>query len=159
MKIPSAGEAMSKGIYSIEESATLLQAAQVMLKTGASLLLVNDKGKPTGVLSSGELFNSFCLHVAGHFPNPHKNDENYLNADRFEAVKRRAAEFNEMTVRSIMTPRVKTIRIDQGIDEAVRIMKINDIRRLMVTDKDAKLIGVLTRNRTLCLLMEGLAQE
>ncbi len=157
MNIPKAGEIMKKGIYSIEASATLLEAAQMMLKTGTSLLVVTDNSKPIGVLSSGELFNSFCLHVAGHFPD--KLTKEHLMAEKVEAVNRRSKEFNGLKVRDIMTPKIKTIKASQGIDEAISVMKANDIRRLMVEDEKGNLVGILTRNDTLCRLMESLSNE
>jgi len=48
------------------------------------------------------------------------------------------------TVRDVMTPEIVYCFDDQGVEEAVQVMKENQIRRLPILDQDNRLIGIVS---------------
>jgi CBS domain-containing protein len=54
--------------------------------------------------------------------------------------------------KEIMTPRVISVREDEDIYEAIRMLAANEITGLPVVDADEKLVGVITEKDVLALL-------
>lgn len=48
------------------------------------------------------------------------------------------------TVQEILTPRVVTCFLDQSIEEAAELMQRNQIRRLVVVDRQDRLVGIVS---------------
>ena len=51
---------------------------------------------------------------------------------------------NETAVRDVMTPGVISVMAEQQVEEAVRIMQENEIRRLPVLNREKRLVGILS---------------
>ena len=63
---------------------------------------------------------------------------------------------NTLTVGDIMTSELATVKEDIGVFEAIRFMRIKGIRRLPVVDDNGNLVGVVTLDDLLELLVEEL---
>ncbi len=50
----------------------------------------------------------------------------------------------QTTVRDVMTPDVLYCFDDQGVEEAIQVMKENQIRRLPILDQENRLIGIVS---------------
>jgi CBS domain-containing protein len=61
-----------------------------------------------------------------------------------------------LTVGDIMASELATVKEDIGVFEAIRFMRIKGVRRLPVVDNDGNLIGVVTLDDLLELLVEEL---
>lgn len=101
------GDVMSDSILVCRDKTPLVSAARTMTQAGwRSVLVVNDKGKPEGVVSGKDL-----MPYAGN-----SVDEN-------------------LTVRDVMHPAL-TIDINSKLREAANLMIQNHHHRLVVVDKD-----------------------
>lgn len=61
-----------------------------------------------------------------------------------------------LTVGDIMASELATVKEDIGVFEAIRFMRIKGVRRLPVVDNDGNLVGVVTLDDLLELLVEEL---
>jgi CBS domain-containing protein len=111
---------MTKELETIEEASSVLDAAKRMRDTNVSSLVVVDKeGKPRGIVTERDIVRKACV-----------ND----------------VSTSKVTNKEIMSPRLITIDPDSSASTAVDIMLRNNIRHLLVIDKDKteKPIGMIT---------------
>jgi CBS domain-containing protein len=109
-------DAMTRGVICVDVKDTVQEAAEVMKKNDISAVIVTKKGDGVGIVTERDVI---CKIVAEN-----KNPKKILVGD-------------------VMTSPLITIKPSANIDDAARIMRDRDIRRLVVTDKD-KIIGVLS---------------
>jgi CBS domain-containing protein len=111
---------MTKELETIEEASSVLDAAKRMRDTNVSSLVVIDKeGKPRGIVTERDIVRKACV-----------ND----------------VSTSKVTNKEIMSSRLITIDPDSSASTAVDIMLRNNIRHLLVIDKDKteKPIGMIT---------------
>ena len=111
---------MTKELETIEEASSVLDAAMRMRDTNVSSLVVVDKeGKPRGIVTERDIVRKACV-----------ND----------------VSTSKVTNKEIMSPRLITIDPDSSASTAVDIMLRNNIRHLLVIDKDKaeKPVGMIT---------------
>jgi CBS domain-containing protein len=78
--------------------------------------------------------------------------------DIVERVALSKKDLHEMVAQDIMTSPVITITYDRTLQEALKIMKQNRIRRLVVV-KDASIFGLVTERRVLLASFAGHAER
>jgi len=61
-----------------------------------------------------------------------------------------------LNVGDVMAPELVTVKEDTGVFEAIRFMRIKGVRRLPVVDENGSLVGVVTLDDLLELLVEEL---
>jgi CBS domain-containing protein len=111
---------MTKELETIEEASSVLDAAKRMRDANVSSLVVVDKeGKPRGIVTERDIVRKACV-----------ND----------------VSTSKVANNEIMSPRLITIDPDSSASAAVDIMLRNNIRHLLVIDKDKteKPIGMIT---------------
>ncbi len=111
---------MTKKLESIEELSSIQDAAKRMRDTNvSSLLVVDSEGKPRGIVTERDIVRKACV-----------ND----------------VSTSKVTNKEIMSSRLITIDPDSSASTAVDIMLRNNIRHLLVVDKDnaEKPIGMIT---------------
>jgi CBS domain-containing protein len=111
---------MTKELETIEETSSVLDAAKRMRDTNVSSLVVVDKErKPRGIVTERDIVRKACI-----------ND----------------VSTSKVMNKEIMSPRLITIDPDSSASTAVDIMLRNNIRHLLVIDKDKteKPIGMIT---------------
>ncbi|MDP3742691.1 MAG: CBS domain-containing protein [Candidatus Micrarchaeota archaeon] len=160
-KTVTIGDITTRHLVSIQEDETVEKAGNLMQEKEVTMLVVMEKEKVVGILTAGQWFNSFYLHVGSHLPHHRFRTDRAgqfdLQLEKSEAVKKRAAEFKQMKISEIMSSHFKTISENASLVEAVHEMKSSEIRRLLVTDeKSGKIIGVLGRTRTINALLSEL---
>ncbi len=150
----------TKNIITIDASAMVEKAIKTMYEKEVSMLVVMDNAKPVGILTSGDLFNSFYLHVGGHLPQTRfhtdKAGQFDLQREKMEIVKKRAMEFKAMKVSSIMNPHLRVVSEDATLIEAVHEMRATELRRLLAVNESGKLTGVVGRTKTIMSLLDEL---
>ena len=109
-------DAMTRGVICVGADATIEKVADVMKKNDISSVIVTKKGQGVGIVTERDII---CKIVAKN-KSPKKT-----------------------TASEAMTSPLITIKPDTTIDDAARIMRDKDIRRLIVSDKDL-IIGVLS---------------
>ena len=111
---------MTKKLETIEESSSIQDAAKRMRDTNvSSLVVVDSEGKPRGIVTERDIIRKACV-----------ND----------------VSISKVTNKEIMSPKLITIAPDSSASTAVDIMLRNNIRHLLVVDKDntEKPIGMIT---------------
>ena len=111
---------MTKKLETIEESSSIQDAAKRMRDTNvSSLVVVDSEGKPRGIVTERDIVRKACV-----------ND----------------VITSKVTNKEIMSPKLITIAPDSSASTAVDIMLRNNIRHLLVVDKDntEKPIGMIT---------------
>lgn len=110
-------ELMTQFAHTVESSMAMSEAAELMRDHNVGMLPVLEGERLTGMLTDRDL------------------------------VVRGLAEGKDpelTTIREIMTPRVATVFDDQDIDEAMRVMRDNQVRRVVVISHDRRMLGVLS---------------
>ena len=113
-------EMMTKQLEIIEESASIQEAAKKMRDANvSSLLVVDSEGKPRGLVTERDIVRKACV-----------ND----------------VSTSKITNKDIMSPKLITIDLYSSASAAVDLMLRNNIRHLLVVDKDhtEKPIGMIT---------------
>jgi CBS domain-containing protein len=111
---------MTKKIETIEESSSIQDASKRMRDTNvSSLVVVDSEGKLRGIVTERDIIRKACV-----------ND----------------VSTSKVTNKEIMSPKLITIAPDSSASTAVDIMLRNNIRHLLVVDKDntEKPIGIIT---------------
>jgi CBS domain-containing protein len=111
---------MTKELETIEESSSIQDAAKRMRDTNvSSLVVVDSEGKPRGIVTERDIVRKACV-----------ND----------------VSTSKVTNKEIMSSRLITIDPNSSASTAVDIMLRNNIRHLLVVDKDntEKPIGMIT---------------
>jgi len=127
------GEICNREVVITEAGDTVLHAAKLMRKHHVGDLLVAKKSNgssiPIGIIT-----------------------------DRDLVVEVLAPEIDPKTlnVGDIMTRELATVKEDTGIFEAIRFMRVRGVRRLPVVDDGGNLVGVVTLDDLLELLVEEL---
>ena len=111
---------MTKKLETIEGSSSIQDAAKRMRDTNvSSLVVVDNEGKPLGIVTERDIVRKACIHDVST---------------------------SKVTNKEIMSPKLITIDSDSSASTAVDIMLLNNIRHLLVVDKDnaRKPIGMIT---------------
>ncbi len=146
-------------IISLDANATMEEVGKKMYAEQVSMLVITENGKVAGLITAGEWFKSFYLHVGCHLPETKyktSSGPKELEQHRIDAVKKRAHEFKKTKVREIMNTHFKTVLENSSIIDAVHEMKAKELRRLLVVDEKGEVTGVLGRVKTITKLLEAL---
>ncbi|HHQ45157.1 MAG TPA: CBS domain-containing protein [Candidatus Altiarchaeales archaeon] len=112
------GDVMTKGVICIDIGDTVQEAAEIMGKNDISSLLVTDKGDGVGVVTERDIIKK---------------------------VVAKSREPGKIAVQDIMSSPLLTLNPDSSIEEAARLMRDKDIRRVFVTSRD-KIVGILSES-------------
>ncbi|QQO22585.1 CBS domain-containing protein [Bradyrhizobium diazoefficiens] len=134
---------MTKDVISVTPHTTIEDAAKIMLRTHVSgLPVLNDAGELVGVVSESDFLRRNEIGTG-------RKHAAWLKF--FTGPGRAAAEFiheRGRKVEDVMTQTVISVNEDTTLDELVRLMEKNDIKRLPVT-REAALVGIVTRTNLL----------
>ena len=101
---------MTKKLETIEGSSSIQDAAKRMRDTNvSSLVVVDNEGKPLGIVTERDIVRKACIHDVST---------------------------SKVTNKEIMSPKLITIDSDSSASTAIDIMLQNNIRHLLVVDKD-----------------------
>jgi len=122
-------QVMSTEVWTIDSAATLLEAEQFLLATGASELYALDRSeRVVGVLPDYELLKTRIMEPLGH-----------------------------VLVRERMFPVSYSLRPTSTLMEAAALLRLNIHRRLPVMDQ-GKLCGMVSRTDVLAILAQEQAE-
>lgn len=111
------GDVMTKGVITIEATENVQTAAELMRNHDIDSLIVTEHGDGVGMVTERDII---CKIVAP------RNDP------------------KSTPISESMTSPLITVGPDEDVDEAARLMRDENIRRLVVTDDDDKIIGLLS---------------
>jgi CBS domain-containing protein len=109
-------EIMSPNPLTISADATVMQAAKAMEKHDSSCVFVKSKGKIVGIITERDI----TRRVVGKGATPKKTK-----------------------VKSVMTSRIVVTPPDASIEEALKVMTTNKVRRLPVVDEKGDMVGLV----------------
>ena len=111
-------QVITKNPHCLKENDSILQAAKLMKEQGVGVLpVVDNNRKPCGIVTDRDIVLR-CIGE-GH-------------------------DYNQCKMKDVLSKNVQKIYEDQTIDEALDIMKKNQLRRLVCVDRNDKLCGVLS---------------
>ena len=111
---------MTKNLETIEESSSIQDSARRMKDTNvSSLVVVDSEGKPRGIVTERDIVRKACVYDVST---------------------------SKVINKEILSPKLITIDPDSSASAAVDAMLRNNIRHLLVVDKDnsEKPIGMIT---------------
>lgn len=112
------GQLMKRNIYTCRPSDSLRRAAEIMSNGECAILpVLDDEGRITGMVTDRDLCMAAC----------------------------RAGSAPESTrVASVASPNVVTVREDDVAEQAEALMRKHRLRRLPVTDRSGRPVGILS---------------
>ena len=133
------GDVMTTSVVTVKESTPLKEVAQVLIERGISgVPVVDDAGAVVGVVSEGDfLFKESGPEVV----RSHRLGR--LFGDQ-KAMQAREQKLQATTAGEAMTSPAITVRPNQTLAEAARVMTGQLVNRLVVIDGE-KLAGIVTR--------------
>lgn len=139
---------MTTDVITLTPEQTLKDAAETFRDNGISGAPVLDDGELVGILSEGDVVESLKTRDIGYelwFPAPFEFVEIPIrNLVHWRSVRDELQEVGDMYVRDAMTRTVKTIALDDTVEEASEKMAKHRINRLPVL-QDGELVGIVTR--------------
>lgn len=146
----NARDVMTRNVISIAPDATILQAAQTMLKQHISGLPVVDDGKLVGIVSEGDFLRRRETQTQ-------RRRSRWL--EFIMGPGRMAEEYTHThgsKVSEVMTTALQTATEETSLEDIVRLMEKHRIKRVPVMH-GAKMVGIITR-ANLMHAMVGLAR-
>lgn len=110
-------EIMRPDSITISADATVMQAAKAMQKHDSSCVFVKSKGKIVGIITERDI----TRRVVGKGASPRKTK-----------------------VKSVMTSRIVVTPPDASIEEALKVMTANKVRRLPVFEEKTGMVGLVS---------------
>ena len=140
VKTTQVGEVMQREVVTVLQGTALKDAAELMVKHQISSLPVVDvDGGLIGIVTEADYLAA--MNTA---------DEDPMGA--IVHLKRHRKRCKGTTIDGLMTPNPITIREDDSVRRAVELMDRNHIKRLVITDDDRRVVGVLSRSDLMRML-------
>jgi CBS domain-containing protein len=140
-----AKDVMTKGVLSISSDATLLEAADLLVKTGVSAMPVVDRDdNMVGLVSEADLVRAMEEAAEGSFLK--QFDAGPLPDDTTSAVKARR-------VADVMTKELVLADADATLADVAGLMLKHGVKRIPVVD--GAVVGIVSRVNLLRALMAG----
>jgi CBS domain-containing protein len=136
---------MTTSLVTAVPDTTFRDLVAAMAENGISALpVVDGLGRPIGVVSEADVLAKQEFH-GGQDELPHGDR---AGRERwYRAQGRNAAE--------VMTAPVRAVHADESVSHAARLLATSGVRRLYVTDRDGRLIGVVSRRDLLRVYLRG----
>ena len=130
------GDIMQRQVITVRQGSALSDAARLMSQKNISGLPVVDvEDKLIGILTEADFLSALDIHGGSAIQ------------DLFEIIIRRRRSRKKMgtIVDDIMTERPVRIRAEDTLQRALELMNSNRIKRLVITDADDRVQGVISR--------------
>ena len=109
---------MTSNPTTVEPDKTVVDAAKLMSKKDAGLIPIVEGQKLVGTITDRDI----AIRVVAEGKDPQSTK-----------------------VSDVMTSRIVTVEPDQDLDEALRLMAENKVRRLPVVEEDGKVVGIVAQ--------------
>ena len=129
------GEFCNREVVYATRETSILEAAQLMRQHHVGDLVVVDeiegKRMPVGIVT---------------------------DRDMVIEIISQSLDFNEFSVGDIMSPQLVSVQENEGVFEAIRLMRAKGIRRIPVVNQEGGLEGIVSADDILDLLAEEMAE-
>ena len=140
-------EIMVRDIKSLSGRESVKDALDLILKFKISGLPVIDKGKLIGVFTEKDVLRailpSYVNQVGG-----------FVYGDTPKNIKNKLIKLAELKVSDVMAKGVEVVGEETALLEAARLMLVKNMRRIIVVDKNDKVLGIAARCDILRALMD-----
>ena len=117
MKELRVGDVMKKGVVTLQQTATVEEAAKVLKSNNIGSVLVLHKGNPVGIITERDIIVKVV--AAGKDP-------------------------GKVQLKSVMSSPLKAIGPEVGIEDCAKTLRDERVKRLPVVDKKGRLIGIIS---------------
>jgi CBS domain-containing protein len=117
MKEIRVGDVMNKGVVTLQQEATVADAAKTLAGNGIGSVIVLHESEPVGIITERDIVVKVV--AAGRSP-------------------------LEVKLKSVMSSPIKAVGPEVTVEECAKIIRDERIKRLPVTDKKGKLIGIIS---------------
>jgi CBS domain-containing protein len=130
-----------RDVITVRPDDPLSEAVSLMFENRVTAMpVVDQKGRCRGILSTTDLIGLFRRQATG----PVEPDELERFGDAIADASQRGAQFGSRQVAEVMTANVVTVTLEDGIRHAAAEMLSNRVHRLVVTDANRRVIGILS---------------
>lgn len=150
LRLPhAAGDLMTSDPVSLNENVSVREAAAFLTRRRISAApVINDAGRPVGVLSQSDIVRQAARDpgILDGMPYSGPADEESFLDEIFDRGTRIESPCGakELPVSHIMTPYIYCVAPETPVVDVVRELLTHNVHRLFVTDEDGVLIGVIT---------------
>lgn len=140
---------MTTEVVSVTPDTSLQQAARTLLELRVSgLPVVDDDNKVVGIITEADFLTA--LGIPEHHPHSiwHTLEHLFKHPPERERLPERVSE--------IMEQKVISITADSTVHEVIDKMKQYDIKRVIVTDENNQLKGIVTRSNLIQVMLHHL---
>jgi len=142
----TAGDIMFRNVPTVTLDANLNEVINKILTTPLRRVVVTDEGRHVlGIIVDTDLVKATPQRKAGWLPNI---------LSRFSNVPTELVNFTE-NAGDVMTREVFAVQPDTPLTDVIRLMIDKQIKRLVVTDEDKRLVGMVSRESILRVLISN----
>jgi CBS domain-containing protein len=145
---------MSKNVITISPEASISEAVEKMANNNISGLIVVEEGKVIGVISESDILKILSSEVPQLKTSTNVALSILILLESGMKMMKEMKKIGKLKVKDIMSKKVFSVRPEDTIIEAARIMSKKDVRRLPVIDENNKLVGVISRTDILKSLVK-----
>ncbi|MDD4909255.1 MAG: CBS domain-containing protein [Candidatus Omnitrophica bacterium] len=143
------GEIMTRKVVTLKPQASAKEAVELLFKRKISgLPVVDDDNVVKGMFTEKDIMSYLLpgyLQTVGKF----------IYEEHPKGIAKKVQELANIKVGDIMRKEVVTVLEDTLLVEVSRIMLTQKIRRVIVVDKDNRLLGMVSRGDVLKRFLEG----
>ena len=147
LRAETAADLMTPNPVSVRENATLREAIGLLIDRGYSAApVIDDAGRPVGVLSRTDVLVHDREHVEHLAPPPEYYNRDELTTDENESLREgfQVERVDPTRVCDVMTPAVFSVSPEASAARVVSDMLSLKVHRLFVVDSDGVLVGVIS---------------
>jgi CBS-domain-containing membrane protein len=141
MKHNKVGSVMTKDVVRAAYGTPFKEVTRLLSEHNISgLPVVDEDEKVIGVISQTDL-----IARQAATPDPYEPERRFRFAGLTRGARRKAAKATARTAGQLMTEPPITVRAEETIVEAARVMARRQVERLPVLDETGRLVGIVTR--------------
>ena len=147
-------DVMTKNVITVNKDTTVEELSELLLKNNITGAPVVDKdGKLIGMVTDADIITEDIEPIFPLYFDP--LIVSFAFMENFEKYKKDIKDYLEIKVEDIMTRRVKTVKENTSVSDAVKILVKDRINRIPVVDDENKVIGIVARADILKSMLDG----
>jgi len=147
-------DVMSENVITISPEESIRDAIEKMAKNNVSGLIVVENEKVIGIISESDVIK-FLSSGFPEIKTPINVTLSILQVlESGIKIMNEVKKIGKLKVKDLMNKRVFSVKPEDTVLEAARIMSKKDVRRLPVIDENGKLVGVISRTDILKALVK-----
>ena len=147
-------DVMSENVITISPEESIRDAIEKMAKNNVSGLIVVENEKVVGIISESDVIK-FLSSGFPEIKTPINVTLSILQVlESGIKIMNEVKKIGKLKVKDLMNKRVFSVKPEDTVLEAARIMSKKDVRRLPVIDENGKLVGVISRTDILKALVK-----